>query len=360
MEGSRKKRSLVLAAAMFSLCLGAWPGFADAPAFEVVSSVPMETDISRAGTRDAAAVWLEMVGGARSSLDLAEFYLSGEKGEALEPVVEAVLAAGRRGVKVRLLCDASMAAAYPGTLRRLRGQPGILARLFDWKELTGGILHAKYFIVDGREAFVGSQNFDWRSLSHIQETGLRIRSPLFAGALERIFAADWDYSGGDRAAYRRLSALPPLDFPADARLVASPALFNPPGVGDALAELVALIDGARRRIAVQLLSYGLEIRGSGEKFTAIDRALRRAAGRGVTVRLLVSDWNLRQPGLGSWRHSPGRPRLHPLCPRHSLQGHARRRRRLLGGDEQLGPRILFQVAQRRGRPEASGYSPHPR
>jgi phosphatidylserine/phosphatidylglycerophosphate/cardiolipin synthase-like enzyme len=268
------------------------PGAALVPDFEIVVSVPEGTSISRGGARDAAAVWPEMIAGARRSLDIAEFYLASEKGEALEPVIEAVLAAGRRGVRVRILSDAGMASTYPETLARFQKSPNILTRLFDWKKLSGGILHAKYFVVDNREAYVGSQNFDWRALAHIQETGLRIRVPLFARALQRIFDADWKYSGGDRLAYRDLALLPPLAFPLDARLVGSPAAFNPPGVGGALEALVAAIDNARRRVAVQLLSYSLEA-GGGEKFLPIDQALRRAAGRGVRVQLLVADWSLR-------------------------------------------------------------------
>ena len=121
-------------------------------------------------------------------------------------MIDAVLAAGRRGVKVRILSDTAMAATYPETLARFQGRPNIQTRLFDWKKLTGGILHAKYFIVDGSEAFVGSQNFDWRALTHIQETGLRIRVPLFARALQRIFDADWGFSGGDTACLSRSGA----------------------------------------------------------------------------------------------------------------------------------------------------------
>lgn len=262
---------------------------------EVVTSIPVETAISRAGTRDAAAVWLEMITAARHSLDIAEFYLSTEEGEALEPIIAGVLAAGRRGVRVRILSDAGMAGTYPGTLARFDGKPGIETRRFDWRKLNGGILHAKYFIVDGREAYVGSQNFDWRALSHIHETGLRIRDPRFARALACIFEADWRHSGGDAAAYRELANAPPVRFPADALLVASPAEFNPPGVGNALEELIGLLDKARRRISVQLLSYsvGAPERGGEGRFLLIDHALRRAAGRGVSVRLLVSDWNLR-------------------------------------------------------------------
>jgi phosphatidylserine/phosphatidylglycerophosphate/cardiolipin synthase-like enzyme len=299
MKVNKTKRSPILTTALLSLWLAAFPGFSLAADFEVVCSLPLETDISRAGTPDAARVWLEMVRGARHSLDIAEFYLSGKKGEALEPVIEAILAAGRRGVKVRLLCEKAMAATYPETLARFRGLPNILTRFFDWRKLTGGVLHAKYFIVDDLEVFIGSQNFDWRSLSHIQETGLRIRDPLFAQALKRIFEADWQYSRGDKAAYQKLAATPLLHFPAAAVLVASPARFNPPGVGDALEALIRLIDGARRRITVQLLSYSLEIEGSSEKFTSIDQALRRAARRGVRVQMLVSNWNLRVPQVKS-------------------------------------------------------------
>lgn len=294
-----KRTSSALLAAFLAFGLAALAAPAAPPLVEVVSSVPLETNISRAGTRDAARVWLEMIQGAGQALDVAEFYLSGQKGEALEPVVQAILAAARRGVHVRILCEKTMAGTYPETLSRFRGQPNIQTRLFDWKTLTGGILHAKYFIVDGREVFLGSQNFDWRSLAHIQETGLRIRAPLFAQALQYIFEADWQFSGGDKAAYQKLAVRPPLRFPADAFLVASPARFNPPGVHDALAALVALIDGARKHLTVQLLSYSLEIEDSRGKFTAIDQALRRAARRGVRVRMLVSNWNLRPPQVNA-------------------------------------------------------------
>ena len=295
MRPDSMKRAARLSIVVLATWLSAFPAFGRADDFEVATSVPLGTEISRAGTRDAALVWLEMIRGAKHSIDFAEFYLSGQAGEALEPVIEAILAAAGRGVKVRFLCEQSMAGTYPETLRRFSGRSNIIIRSFDWAPLTGGVLHAKYFIVDDRDVFIGSQNFDWRSLSHIQETGLRIRSLPLVEAVKSIFAADWRYNGGDKDAYRKLAAAPPLHFPLEAYLVASPERFNPPGVGDALAVLVSLIDHARNRITVQLLSYSLEIAGSREKFTRIDEALRRAARRGIAVRILVSDWNLRRP-----------------------------------------------------------------
>lgn len=293
----RADRRFLLSAAMLVVAGAAALCAAGQPQFEVVTTIPVETSIAGAGTRPAAEVWPEMINGAGRSLDIAAFYLSSEKGEALEPVIAAVLAAGRRGVRVRILSDAGMAGTYPEVLASFQGRPGIETRLFDWKKIRGGILHAKYFVVDGREAYVGSQNFDWRALSHIHETGLRIRSPHFALALTRLFEMDWAFNGGDIRAYKPQSILPELRFTDDARLVASPAGRKPPGIGDALEALVGLIDGARRRIRVQLLSYSVQAsRGSG-RFVLVDQALRRAAGRGVKVALLVSDWNLRPPAL---------------------------------------------------------------
>jgi len=280
----------LLAGLLFLACAVALP--AERPAdIEVVTTIPVETSIDGAGTRAASAVWPEMINGARRTLDIAEFYLASEKGEALEPVIEAVLAAGRRGVNVRILSDAGMARTYPETLALVRGKPGIEVRLFDWKKIHGGILHAKYFVVDGSESFIGSQNFDWRALSHIHETGLRIRSPLFALALTRIFEMDWAFNGGDIRAYGHKSALSPLRFSDDARLLASPNGFNPYGVWSALGPLVGLLDKARRKVTVQLLSYSVATPKG--RFLLIDEALRRAAGRGVKVSLLVSDWNLK-------------------------------------------------------------------
>ena len=84
-----------------------------------------------------------------------------------------LMVAAARGVKVRLLAEDKFYATYPETLERLGALEGIELRRYDISERTGGILHAKYFLVDGRELFVGSQNFDWRALEHIQELGVR-------------------------------------------------------------------------------------------------------------------------------------------------------------------------------------------
>ncbi len=214
---------------------------------------------------------------------------------------QSFIKAADRGIKVRFLVgtpiNKNMAENTEAVKKRFDGHPNIIVTNFNWKDLTGGILHAKYFIVDNREVYIGSQNFDWRSLKHIHETGLRIKSRTFAMALYHIFEADWQYNRGDKDAYRKLSKLKAQLFDPRNFLVGSPEANNPPGVRSAIKTLIQLIDNARKKITIQLLSYGLTIPGSSEKFTLIDDALRRAAGRGVTVNMVVADWNKREPNL---------------------------------------------------------------
>jgi phosphatidylserine/phosphatidylglycerophosphate/cardiolipin synthase-like enzyme len=61
-----------------------------------------------------------------------------------------------------------------------------------------------------------------------------------------------------------------------------------------LPHIVESIDGAESTVRVQLLTYGTVGR-EGTYFDTLDAALRRAAARGVDVRLLVADWSQR-PG----------------------------------------------------------------
>jgi len=272
------------------------------PYVQVVTSIPVETSLTQQDTPDAAQTWVQMINRAEKSLDLAFFYLAAKEGGLLEPVIQALLnAAGRSGVRIRILVGTAvnddMAQNNQAVCRRFAGIKNITVREFNWKTLNNGILHAKYFIVDGREVFVGSQNFDWRSLEHIHETGLRIRERGVAIALAALFEADWQYNSGDADAYLKAKRQKPLIQSKDTYIIASPSLYNPAGLGDSLDELVRLIQSARKKITVQLLNYHVDIYHSTEKFTIIDQALRQAAARGVKINIIVSDWNKKRPAV---------------------------------------------------------------
>ena len=266
---------------------------------EVVTSIPVETTLKGDGTERASVVWVKMINEAKRTIDLAEFYLISKQNELLEPVIEALIKASERGVMIKFLIDKKMLGNSKILKRRLENVKNIDVSVFDWGTLTGGVLHAKYFIVDDKEAFVGSQNFDWRSLRHIHETGLRITDPGIVNDLKKIFDADWKYNNGDRNAYAFKKGLSQTKKDADIVLTASPVKYNPPGIGSSLEMIKKLINGAESEITIQLLNYKTQIYKSKREFTELYDVLKRAALRGVKIKFAVSDWNLKKPGVRS-------------------------------------------------------------
>lgn len=278
------------------LCLLAVPASAQ-EVLELVETFPVETTLDNPDLRDAYVVWPEMIDRARKTLDFAEFYASDDpasKQSRLETVVQAVERAAARGVKVRFLAEKVFQKTYPETLARLASR-GVDVRIYDFGALGGGVLHAKYFLVDGGEVYVGSQNFDWRSLQHIQELGARVIDPDVARAYADLFETDWALAGGgDRRNRKKSDYL----FPAGVDGAQVTPVFSPTGwIPDPtlwdLPRLVEMIDRATKTVRVQLLTYKTTSR-DGSYFDTLDAALRRAAQRGVQVQLLLADWSKRK------------------------------------------------------------------
>jgi phosphatidylserine/phosphatidylglycerophosphate/cardiolipin synthase-like enzyme len=270
------------------------------PAVQLVESWPVETTLDDPEIPDAPDVWLEMIGSAQQSLEFAEFYASNAPAEAreahpesemrLELVIQAVEAAAGRGVAVRFLAEKRFEGTYPETLARLAAVPGIEVRIFDVGTLMGGVLHAKYFVVDGREAYIGSQNFDWRSLAHIQELGLRIRNRALAAAVEELFDIDWRLAAGESVPLPLGAIRPSRDLPEGVYPAFSPLGFLPYEGDWDLPQLVNLIDSAQTRVRVQLLSYHAIARDKSY-WAPLENALRRAAARGVQVEMVLANWS---------------------------------------------------------------------
>lgn len=271
---------------------------------ELVESVPVETSLDNPDIRNTHDVWLEMIRGAARTLDLEQFYISNKNGEPLEDIIRAIEQAAERGVLVRIIADMRFSKTYPETLERLSRQKGIAVRIIDYGKLAGGVQHAKYFIVDQQEVFLGSQNFDWRALKHIHELGLRIRHRELARFYQDIFELDWRLAQhNDRTLLRNY--LVPQRYPVPYTVVehsdtvrliptASPIGFIPDSSLWDEPQIVRLIDGAEREVSLQFLGYDTRAR-DGSEYRVLDDALRRAAARGVQVRLLVSDWEKGTP-----------------------------------------------------------------
>lgn len=284
--------------------------FAQENLLQFVESVPVETNLGIKETHRTLHVWLEMIGNAKRSIDIEIFYLSNKAGEPLEKVIEALQTAARGGAHIRIIDDAKFYKIYPVTLDSLNNLKNIEVRSIEFFNEMGGVQHGKYFVVDSSEIFLGSQNFDWRSLKHIHEFGVRIRNRKLAAFILNIFNMDWNLAAegaenrntniGKMSAAAPVNSQNPVTVEWRGEAVAVYPAFSPydyvyTGMELDEAQLLKLINGAKNVLNIQLLSYDPAYKG--EFYPALDNALRSAAVRGVQIRLLVSDWNTRKPGI---------------------------------------------------------------
>jgi phosphatidylserine/phosphatidylglycerophosphate/cardiolipin synthase-like enzyme len=275
-----------------------------AAALTLVESWPAETPLDHPDIPDASQVWLDMIGAATTSMDFAFFYGVDQPGSALSEVVAAVARKAAAGVRVRFVFDKKFYSKNKEIPDYLKTLPGVEVRIWDGDAHMGGVLHAKYFIIDAADparaqAYFGSQNFDWRSLEHIYELGVWLREPLCVQALADTFSLDWALAGADAAAISQLNGQRSYPFPVSIDYAGQPArvsiaLSPKAWITDPLSwDLPPLLDAiasARVRVRVQLLSYHTESYDKS-RFDDLDLALRAAASRGVQVELMVADWS---------------------------------------------------------------------
>jgi phosphatidylserine/phosphatidylglycerophosphate/cardiolipin synthase-like enzyme len=276
--------------------------------FQLVESIPVETSLGSSKTLRTADVWLDMINSAKKSIEVEAFYISNEAGEPLEPIITAFLNAASRGVIIRFVIDDRMAGTYPETLQKLNQQPNITIRKINYYDKLGGVMHAKYFIVDDEQLFLGSQNFDWRALKHIHELGVKIRNSKISLLFKKIFEIDWElaanhsmpmlhYLSHDSVINRNLPLLLSDNLQDTISLFPafSPQQTTYPQLEEDEREIIRLIDEAQEHLEIQLLSYKPVFRHNF--YQNLDNALREAAVRGVQIHLIVSDWNTNYPDI---------------------------------------------------------------
>ncbi len=132
---------------------------------------------------DARPMLTALVGLARRTLDI---YAEELQDPAIE---EALAAAARRGVHVRLILPAPTAGGVDGDAAGIAAITGAGAQVYR----AGGLyIHAKAIVADGKRGFVGSQNLSPASLDHNRELGVIINDPDALATLEQTFASDWN------------------------------------------------------------------------------------------------------------------------------------------------------------------------
>jgi len=120
-----------------------------------------------------------LIASARKTLEIEDEEMDDTASEA------ALARAAAHGVHVEVILPASGGNAISPDEQRLRAA-GVIVR-----HDTQLYMHAKLILVDGREAFVGSENFSAASLDRNREIGLLINDQPIIGELGATFSQDW-------------------------------------------------------------------------------------------------------------------------------------------------------------------------
>lgn len=295
---------LLIAAAILPPLVISYPEAYAQDEFLLVESVPAETVLENSGLPRTADVWNEAFINAKSSIDIETFYFADQPGKPLEKIINTLKESASRGVKIRIIVDSSFYANNDKSVDLLENTENIKIRKIPMRNIAGGVMHAKFFVVDGEYVFLGSQNFDWRALMHIHEIGALVRNKRLAGTFSAIFQTDWDLCEHNMQGLlnTRLNSFVNSENPVllsdevygemEIYPAVSPPDHSMQGLDSELSELLRIINSAEISLNIQVYSYS---KGREEPdFTAVDDALRNAGKRGVKVRMILPDWAMRK------------------------------------------------------------------
>ncbi|MCR8932625.1 MULTISPECIES: phospholipase D-like domain-containing protein [unclassified Pseudomonas] len=233
---------------------------------------------------------LEHIAAAKEQIEL-ELYLV-EAGACADTIVQALVAAAERGVRVRCLFDDYGSLAFTLHLRQRLSAAGVELRFYNrlnWRRWVGNFYrdHRKLLLVDQCLAVVGGTGVTdefWtpgEDASEWHEVMVQISGPLVID-WQLLFDRQW-IANRYRRAWR-----PAAHF-------GLPRLPRVPDKGEGMGR-VAYADARQHRDILQSLFRALN---SGQKRIwmatpyflptwKIRRSLRKAAARGVDVRLLLT------------------------------------------------------------------------
>jgi cardiolipin synthase len=219
---------------------------------------------------------------ARRTVNLETYIFKDDRAGSL--MTNALLAAQRRGVEVRVLIDGL--GGHPGALLDEMKKAGVDARIFDpirlWNlHRIGRRTHRKILVVDGTVCFTGGLGIENRWLGNARnpqewrDTQVKATGPV-AAQMQAIFGEDWTYATGEILAGNKFypEIAPAGDLQAQAIKVSR-------GDASSLAKMLyyVAIQSAVKSIDIQN-AYFLP---DGQ----VRQALVDAAQRGVTVRIMV-------------------------------------------------------------------------
>lgn len=168
----------------------------------LVESFPLGLDYGRNVSAGVSLyeAWKDLLSSASKQIDVASFYwcLTGEdisvnssSDRQGREILEEFKALPSRNVSVRVVTSIPTLAPNSTDLKALK-EHGVQIRRVNFGRLTKGILHSKFWIVDGKHVYIGSANMDWRALTQVKELGVVIyNSSALAADLQKIFQSYW-------------------------------------------------------------------------------------------------------------------------------------------------------------------------
>ena len=176
---------------MWSRALGSQPrGIATDMAIPAGALPPRKGDATvivvgdRPRTNRVAALYEWLADNAEESIEISDAYFV-----APRPVLNSLINAAKRGVKVRLLLPGRNNHPIASLAARRIYEPLLEAggRIYEW---NGVMLHAKTAVIDGVISMVGSSNLDPLSLHRNYELNVLIAHAKTGAEMRRLFAGD--------------------------------------------------------------------------------------------------------------------------------------------------------------------------
>jgi cardiolipin synthase len=197
---------------------------------------------------DGSGPVLAAIGGARNSVEVVVYLLTDRS------VIEALIAAHRRGAAVRVMLEADPYGSGPGNTAvydQLQ-HAGVEVR---WANPAFALTHEKAVVVDGQTALIMTLNLVYSAFHGNREYGILTRDPAEVAEVLAGFNADWE-----RQAFK----------PQAPSLLWSDV--------NTRRKLLEIIDGTRTSLLLE--QEALQDR-------ELLRRLASAAGRGVDVRVIT-------------------------------------------------------------------------
>lgn len=285
----------------------------------LVESIPEGLTFNSSVTHPSTySAWVQLIDLAREEIELGSFYWNlddrDEPDKSLpskgQDIFRRLMDAGtRRQVKIKIAQNFP-SKLFPQTdTWNLAKANAAEVRSLNFERLLGaGVLHTKMWVVDKKHVYVGSANFDWKSLTQVKELGIvALNCSCLAKDLSKIFDVYW-YLGqkndtkipsewpAEFATQYGLNNQMNISFnglPYNSYLSSSPPQFCPGGRTSDVDAIVDVINSAREFVHVAVMDYSPSMLYSHPPryWPEIDNALRSAAfNKGVQVRLLVALW----------------------------------------------------------------------